>query len=625
MRRQPQGIVLIVSLMVLTGLTALVSVGLLRAVSERAVAARFVTNLQAFHAAEAGMDALIYENRQAGWGFRTHQNETTKVTTSPTPTLAGATINAAGDYVLPLIGVQTATVRVFPDTTNPTLTRIRSTGLSNPSQEQVAALFQSVGLLDHVFLQPGPAKIGQGQRVTILGGPGRIMIDGDLRVDSGHYSSDPNFKKLTIESDFINVNGAIRRSIDNNNAPIVFRKPIKNTEKVVVKYFDAAKTKPFVSTDYPPDYQSWLTAGSDFSGLIKEKLTGAKSLAALMPQLPSIDTFVSQFKDKATLTIEDDSDVPCGAARDVTFTNAQTLKLVEAVEINVRQLEDCDASDKPKVLYSTVPLRLVNGDKLDAGLTVASVEAIYVKGDFNKNDSRPVSVVSANRVYHLSSSYRDYTKFIKPDKVYDYAGKLINTTFPTLADAIEVFGKNPSNEEPTQAAYLAFKNNYDAQTLPPWTMWRPEYMANVTVQHLAIVSPIGKHPAGHKEAGTVMLKGHNMAINYIVMEDGDGDQSQGYNPKPRARMWRPILRRIGAFINLPDDDPNTVCVNPPSCTQTTPQDYRAVRSDKKFLSNNHALTGLISEMIYDSKLPQNLPPAFTKTGGGSGTQVLWER
>lgn len=67
-----------------------------------------------------------------------------------------------------------------------------------------------------------------------------------------------------------------------------------------------------------------------------------------------------------------------------------------------------------QILYSQLPLRVVNGQTLNAPLTIASPRAVYIKGNFNSIAPKPSSMVTGNRTYHLSGIFKDYSGFFTP-------------------------------------------------------------------------------------------------------------------------------------------------------------------------------------------------------------------
>ncbi len=101
------------------------------------------------------------------------------------------------------------------------------------------------------------------------------------------------------------------------------------------------------------------------------------------------------------------------AVTEVTFWNP-SLDVYETVqEIDVSLLMASGNWPPNGLIYSDVPLRLVNAGELADDLTVVCQQSVYTKGDFNAVNKRAASILSAGRIFHLSSAWRDddvYTK-----------------------------------------------------------------------------------------------------------------------------------------------------------------------------------------------------------------------
>jgi hypothetical protein len=515
-----------------------------------------------------------------------------------------------GNYLLQ-VGGQTASVRSSPDPDNPGMVRIEATGSSGTSTTHIAALFSPVNpLLEYVAFIPGSATITNPQGVEMLGGSGRLLINGTLKVDplyATDASYNPQFKDIRLEADLANIYGAIDRFTNGNSLEgrVYFKSPVTGQTKEVSQYINS-NDDPFHSTDFPVDYKGWLTTTPNFTGTLKELNTGAQPLTALMPSLPDIDTFVDGFRTQASVTVTGVLDVPCAAGSPKSFANASTLggdpvngRLTTVVEVDVSTLNACGWLNGPKIMYSTVALRLVNGEQLNAPLTVVSVKAVYIKGDYNSTSPKPAAVVTGNRVYHLSSTFKDYTAFIARGSLW-------------LADAIYNFRKDRTGYD----SYLA---SYDPNvTLPPYATWLPRYGGDTdgdrtldpgeeTIQHLTTVSPVGKSSSDQPlTTGRGLLETWNWYKGHV-----------SYEPKPGNNALKFTLQREGAFINLPDPDPNFLADG------VTPQDHRAVRSNGSLLSSTNILTPPHHVIIYDAGLRITPPPGLTGEGSDKATQVLW--
>lgn len=101
------------------------------------------------------------------------------------------------------------------------------------------------------------------------------------------------------------------------------------------------------------------------------------------------------------------------AVTEKTFWN-QSTDLYETVqEIDVAALMASGNWPANGLLYSDVPIRLVNADELQDDLSIVCNSSVYTMGDFNRVNKRAASIISSGRIFHLSDAWRDddaYTK-----------------------------------------------------------------------------------------------------------------------------------------------------------------------------------------------------------------------
>jgi hypothetical protein len=153
---------------------------------------------------------------------------------------------------------------------------------------------------------------------------------------------------------------------------------------------------------------------SRWDSKVKDSLLGAKEL----PPPPTRSFEPGQFYDRA-------------AGSHITLQSAGTgisyAAFYNSAEGHTEYVKDIDLSRFPipanGLIYCTVPVRIVNGYRLSAPLTVVSTSTIYTKGDFNKNyadrDSyqsraanqngtmQPAALMTKGRIYHLSEAWND--------------------------------------------------------------------------------------------------------------------------------------------------------------------------------------------------------------------------
>lgn len=179
--RQQHGVVLVLTLWTLTLITGFVAVGLTRSVGEVTIADRYLVAQQAFYAAEAGLEAMLLEEAQAGCGTfltQTKTNAGTVTLLSFDPTMAGVN-TSTGNYVVN-VGDGTASVIAYQDPSNPDIVVIQSTGTAGGISRVLEAYVTASG--QPLF------------RSAVLSDLGRIVMNGDASTDSydsrnGAYSA----------------------------------------------------------------------------------------------------------------------------------------------------------------------------------------------------------------------------------------------------------------------------------------------------------------------------------------------------------------------------------------------------------------------------------------------------
>ncbi len=90
-----------------------------------------------------------------------------------------------------------------------------------------------------------------------------------------------------------------------------------------------------------------------------------------------------------------------------TFWNYNEQRNVTVEDIDVEAM--ITAGDWPSngLIYCSTPVRLSNADSLANKLMVASSQTIYTKGDFNTKNKKGASLMTKQRIYHLSDVYND--------------------------------------------------------------------------------------------------------------------------------------------------------------------------------------------------------------------------
>jgi Tfp pilus assembly protein PilX len=147
-----------------------------------------------------------------------------------------------------------------------------------------------------------------------------------------------------------------------------------------------------------------------WSGVVKDA-----SLGARQQEPPPLESLASggYYNQKAGLVVNS-STVQTGITNK-TFYNKAEGRSETVKEINLQTLN----YPSNGLLYATTPVRLVNGAKLKASLTVVSNSTVYTVGDINKTygdqtaynnratTKKPAAIVTSGRIYHLSGGWKD--------------------------------------------------------------------------------------------------------------------------------------------------------------------------------------------------------------------------
>ena len=139
------------------------------------------------------------------------------------------------------------------------------------------------------------------------------------------------------------------------------------------------------------------------------------SLGAGRVEPPSLQSFEDggYFSQEAGLLVDSTTIGP--GISDVEFYNNAEGRLERVKEIDISSF----LYPPNGLVYSSVPVRLINGEKLPGPLTVVSNSTIYTRGDMNMvypdRDSyedgvsakMPFALMTSARIYHLSGEYQD--------------------------------------------------------------------------------------------------------------------------------------------------------------------------------------------------------------------------
>lgn len=585
-RTRESAFIFLVVLLLLSAAATLTSVGLTRAMVAIMVARRVVADQQAFHLADAGIEAVLFEEQNAAtpWTWFTHDATGTPIDPPPVVLLDGDPLNDdpqcsiaciqsnAYQIALPL---GSASVQVQPLADGAIQVTSSGTVASIVMTRQLTVVLRPMNLAEFFFLSPQPTSLSYGQKVTLDAGPGRFYVDGWLRIGTGSGGGINRDVEMTLSE--LMVTQEVKRRPGNGTSEwdLKWRRPTDpagqfNTMPIPSAYFgtqtmDVSGNPILDGSGNPtpdPRWDDWLNTGLvgpqpgltprhgsnvwspqllDLRGVVKDKLTGALPQAQVVPNLPDIDSMVQNLKPIADYVIDLSGEVPCAAGGEAQFANATQLKMVQVIEIDVSSLNGCLAG--PTALYVNAPVRLTNGAELAQPLTVVSPDSIYVKGNYNTVNTKSAAIVTGNHTYYLSNAFKDYTQFVTPWPGYS-------------------LGQTMSWWDYGQAGLNAYRNNYDVNTtVPPWPKFA-NYYATETEQHMMIIAPMGTpatRPAGDTRPTNAADRLLHAGLSLIEpwFQCCGWDATTSVPPYPQTiDPNRKFIHLIGSFVSLPDSDPD---------------------------------------------------------------------
>jgi hypothetical protein len=126
------------------------------------------------------------------------------------------------------------------------------------------------------------------------------------------------------------------------------------------------------------------------------------------------------------------------AVTEKTFYNKAIDEEVTVQEIDVAKLAASGNWPANGLLYSEVPVRLVNAEELQDDLSIVTNHSVYTKGSFNSRNKRAASIVSSGRVWHLSNAWSDDPALTYADKSARQAANGTTEIHAAIVDGIPV-------------------------------------------------------------------------------------------------------------------------------------------------------------------------------------------
>ena len=447
-----RGIVLVLSLLIMTILSVLGLAFLATARTEDAIAVNYRNHTAAFYAAEAGLESGVSTLKSLlGVGLPSAAD------------LAGITPAALSDPSYTFDSFQVRQVRTTPY--NTTLTTGAYAGLNAQTtpfeitasvtgpRGSRAQMSQTINYMQIPLFQFG-AFYGKGVDFEVYAGP-VFTFDGRIHANSDIYLADSVSNGMFYDSSITAVGNFYRHRKDKACCTRQGNPDIKDGGGAY-QSLDFDRQVKNISADgrtwEAADVDYWRTeALSRFGGKVQDSAMGVQEIippipdalydpdnadvsshlmiekgsAGDSPELQAAklyyqaDLIIVEEKgyDQAGNEVKlDDCKDAKGkkAVRKEKFYDAREKKEMEVTQIDVGALTACGLMPKNGILYATAKesggkneegIRLVNGAELPSqGLTVVSENPVYVQGDYNTVNKVPAAVL-ADAITVLSNAW----------------------------------------------------------------------------------------------------------------------------------------------------------------------------------------------------------------------------
>lgn len=439
--KNEKGIVLLLSLLIMTLLGILAMVFLTIALRESQTATNYKNHTTAFYAAEAGLESGVADLKELlAVNLTPNQGDLDGVApramTSPLYTFTAFTVERISDFQIDSSITQGMYAGLFANATE-YLIKAQATGPRGSRSRQS----QVVRHLEIPLFQFG-VFYGKGVDLEIAPGP-PMMFNGRVHANSDMYLKNDS---MTFDAEMTAV-GNIYRYLKSDPTDRGSNPNIMGADgSYHALNFDHDTDVNFGGPWTPSD---WVAeAWNVFGGRVQDSAMG---VVEIVPPVPpgfydpaNPDTSAHQlieegnagdtqemkdakFYYQAGLRFEnntayDQSGFPVdlsGCATPVVkvkaFHDAREDQMMIATELDVQALQDCGKMPANGIIYlrrndgasKKGSIRIVNGTTLPAGgLTIASGNPVYVKGDFNKAGNVPAAILG-DAITVLSNNWDD--------------------------------------------------------------------------------------------------------------------------------------------------------------------------------------------------------------------------
>jgi len=474
--RNERGSVLLIALLMLTLFSLVGGTFMLLSGSERKIATNQEKAAQALYVAESGAHAAYREFAASNFRGRTHDGDGTMATSSLlTVSVFGGELVRDDLSDNGLVDERNDGWIVWE--WNPGDAGQSLTGSGLPESFRFALRPASTASDEDEYVIDVTGHVGQFRRQLRISGYTEpafsyaLYSDGDLSefvrgVDqhiegkvhaNGNMFLRPSGTTLTIDSPSVTATGQMIRTTD------AWGRDMYSGNTVRIKdrdgnYVEMVGGNPGTAMD--SENSDWTnddaTDGIDGATELWGGVVRDGSLGAVRIDPPPIETINPGgfYDQRAALRIRSGDTQVDNAGNDVsawlgdavtetTFYNKSLELDVTVQEIDVDKLISSGNWPANGLVYSEVPIRLINAERLQDDLTIVANHSVYTKGSFNSLNKRAASIISSGRIWHLSNAWSDDPALTHGDRSARQA-----TNGVTEINAAMVDGQPTVNEAP---------------------------------------------------------------------------------------------------------------------------------------------------------------------------------
>ena len=270
-------------------------------------------------------------------------------------------------------------------------------------------------------------------------------IHGKVHANGNMYIR-PDGADLKVNTSAVTATGSIIRSRDAWGRPDASGRCLitKNEENSGIWVeMDPGSPRGSEGVAFDSYHADWnsktLGAKALWGGVVRDKVPYKSP-----PPIENLDTG-GYYDANAAVHITNTTHASEAWASHVTFWNWNEQRNVSVEDIDIEAMIADGDWPSNGLIYCNTPVRLSNADSLGGKLMVASCRTIYTRGNFNTNNKQGASLMTMQRIYHLSGVWSDI--YSTSSKTRAASSTTINAALVDGAPTVDEYNWVDRNED----------------------------------------------------------------------------------------------------------------------------------------------------------------------------------